>query len=138
MEFELHLTKKDFKIEWYSGTGAGGQHRNKHQNCCRITHIKSGLQENGTESKSRVSNQKKAFEKLAYKVVKWYRNKQSFKNFINDEVIRNYNEPRNEVHDKISNFKQPYIDVIVKGDISKMIESRRNNIIKGKNYDSNW
>lgn len=33
----------DFKIEWYSGTGAGGQHRNKHQNSCRITHIQTGL-----------------------------------------------------------------------------------------------
>ena len=33
----------DLKIEWYSGTGAGGQHRNKHQNSCRITHIPSGL-----------------------------------------------------------------------------------------------
>ncbi len=32
----------DLKIEWYSGTGAGGQHRNKHQNSCRITHIPSG------------------------------------------------------------------------------------------------
>lgn len=33
----------DLKIEWYSGTGAGGQHRNKHQNSCRITHIPSGI-----------------------------------------------------------------------------------------------
>ncbi len=32
----------DLKIEWYSGTGAGGQHRNKHQNSCRITHIPTG------------------------------------------------------------------------------------------------
>ncbi len=33
----------DLKIEWYSGTGAGGQHRNKHQNSCRITHMPTGL-----------------------------------------------------------------------------------------------
>ena len=33
----------DLKVEWYSGTGAGGQHRNKHQNSCRITHIPSGV-----------------------------------------------------------------------------------------------
>jgi peptide chain release factor 1 len=32
----------DFKIEWYSGTGAGGQHRNKHQNSCRITYLPTG------------------------------------------------------------------------------------------------
>ena len=33
----------DLRVEWYSGTGAGGQHRNKHQNSCRITHISSGV-----------------------------------------------------------------------------------------------
>lgn len=33
----------ELKVEWYSGTGAGGQHRNKHQNSCRITHIPSGI-----------------------------------------------------------------------------------------------
>jgi peptide chain release factor 1 len=32
----------DFRIEWYSGTGAGGQHRNKHQNSCRITYLPTG------------------------------------------------------------------------------------------------
>lgn len=37
-----NYTDSDFKIEWYSGTGAGGQHRNKHQNSCRITHILTG------------------------------------------------------------------------------------------------
>lgn len=33
----------DFQIEWYSGTGAGGQHRNKHQNSCRLTHLPTGI-----------------------------------------------------------------------------------------------
>lgn len=32
----------DLKIEWYSGSGAGGQHRNKHMNSCRLTHVPTG------------------------------------------------------------------------------------------------
>ena len=36
-------SENDFSIEWYSGSGAGGQHRNKHQNSARITHIPSGI-----------------------------------------------------------------------------------------------
>lgn len=35
------IPQSDLRIEWYSGTGAGGQHRNKHQNSVRITHIPS-------------------------------------------------------------------------------------------------
>jgi peptide chain release factor 1 len=37
------IPPNDLKVEWYSGTGAGGQHRNKHQNSARITHIPSGI-----------------------------------------------------------------------------------------------
>lgn len=39
----IEFNERDFKIEWYSGTGAGGQHRNKHQNSCRITHLQTGV-----------------------------------------------------------------------------------------------
>lgn len=35
------LNDKDIRIEWFSGTGAGGQHRNKVMNSCRMTHIPS-------------------------------------------------------------------------------------------------
>ena len=33
----------EFDVEWYSGSRAGGQHRNRHQNCCRVTHRPTGL-----------------------------------------------------------------------------------------------
>lgn len=33
----------DFKTEWYSGSGAGGQHRNKHCNSARIRHVPTGI-----------------------------------------------------------------------------------------------
>jgi peptide chain release factor 1 len=39
----IKVKDADLKIEWYSGTGAGGQHRNKTQNSCRITHLPTGI-----------------------------------------------------------------------------------------------
>jgi len=45
----------DFRIEWFSGTGKGGQHRNKHQNSCRVHHISTGLQE-ARQGRHRESN----------------------------------------------------------------------------------
>lgn len=118
---EIHLTKKDFKIDWFSGTGAGGQHRNKHQNCCRITHIATGIREQGTASKERITNQKEAFTKLAKRIVEYLIPKKDY--IVNTSVIRNYNESRNEVHDKASKLKQSYKTVI--NDLGPMIESRK-------------
>lgn len=37
------ILDRDLRVEWYSGTGAGGQHRNKHQNSCRITHVPTNI-----------------------------------------------------------------------------------------------
>ena len=37
--------ESDYRIEWFSGTGKGGQHRNKHQNSCRMFHIPTGLKQ---------------------------------------------------------------------------------------------
>jgi len=119
-----HYTKKDFKLEWYSGSGAGGQHRNKHQNCCRIIHIESGLVSHGTANKSRVSNQREAFQNLTKKIIAWL-SRNEHKKEINTEVIRNYNAYRNEVHDKASGLKMPYTEIVVAGNIDKMIEARR-------------
>ena len=122
---DIHYTKKDFRIEWYSGSGAGGQHRNKHQNCCRITHIESAITERGTESKSRIDNQRTAFTRLSKRVAAWAIARDAENIKINTSIIRNYNESRNEVHDKASGLKLPYTHVVRDGNLGRMIDTRR-------------
>lgn len=61
-ELLFSVSKKDFRIDWFSGTGAGGQGRNKLKNTCRLMHIDSGAMATGQSSKSRIANQKEAFK----------------------------------------------------------------------------
>lgn len=64
-ELLFSLTRKDFDVSWFSGKGAGGQHRNKHQNCCRIIHRESGAMGIGQNQRTRPANQKDAFNNMA-------------------------------------------------------------------------
>lgn len=57
------IDPSDFRIEWYSGTGAGGQHRNKHQNSIRLTHLPTGLTETA-QCRSRETSYKDAMEQM--------------------------------------------------------------------------
>lgn len=52
-----------FRIEWFSGSGKGGQHRNKHQNSCRYIHEPTGLVE-ARQGRDRVSNEASARKAL--------------------------------------------------------------------------
>ena len=59
------LRKDDLEISWFSGgPGAGGQHRNKHDNCCRIFHPESGARAQSTSERSQQRNLREAFERL--------------------------------------------------------------------------
>lgn len=51
----------DFEITWFSGKGAGGQYRNRHQNCCRLKHKETGVIGTGQSSRSQEANRKEAF-----------------------------------------------------------------------------
>ena len=63
-ELLFSVTKDDLDIDWFSGTGCGGQYRNKHQNSCRIRHKDSGAIATGQSQRDRVSNLKEAMENL--------------------------------------------------------------------------
>lgn len=64
MELLFSITKKDFKITYFSGTGKGGQHRNKHQNCVRLHHLESDIIVTGQSYKECKSNIKEALNNL--------------------------------------------------------------------------
>lgn len=52
---EFSSEDSDFRIEWFSGTGAGGQNRNKCMNSCRLIHIESGVIVT-SQTRSRISS----------------------------------------------------------------------------------
>lgn len=63
-ELLFTLTKKDFKLNFFSGTGAGGQHRNRHMNCVRLQHPDSGAMTTGQSHREQRANIKEAFKNL--------------------------------------------------------------------------
>jgi len=73
-ELLFSITKKDFNITYFSGTGAGGQHRNKHMNCVRLSHKDSGAMVTGQSHKERKSNIREALKNLIEnpKFKKWH------------------------------------------------------------------
>lgn len=63
-ELLFSITRKDLLVDFFSGTGKGGQHRNKHMNCVRLRHPESGASVTGQSNKSRAANIKEALDNL--------------------------------------------------------------------------
>ena len=60
---KLMRSDADFEIQWFSGTGPGGQNRNKTQNCCRVIHIPTGIKQE-IQGRDRKANLRDAFKAL--------------------------------------------------------------------------
>ena len=121
---ELHLNKKDFRLEWYSGEGGGGQHRNKKKCCCRITHIDTGISAVGTASRHRRINQKAAFGVLAARLIAHYADPENARR-QDEPRVRTYHAERNIVLDHASGLEMRYGDVVRKANLGPMIDARR-------------
>ena len=119
----LVFTHKDFDIEWFSGTGSGGQHRNKHQNCCRITHRETGIKASGQTERSREENKRIAFSTIRQRLLEHFTPPQERRS--NTERVRTYHAERNEVIDHASGKRATYKEVVLDGNIGKMIEARK-------------
>lgn len=73
---EVILNDSDIRIEWFSGSGKGGQRRNKVKTSCRATHVPSGMVET-CQSRSRVNSQRIAIGRLTERLSKMTNGKQN-------------------------------------------------------------
>lgn len=108
------FSDNEFRVEWFSGTGKGGQHRNKKQNSCRVIHIPTGLVET-RQGRVRESNYKDAKKSLEQKIQENYENKvncavaqnrkQQVGSGMRGDKIRTYRFRDNIVSDHVSGKK---------------------------------
>lgn len=118
------MSEADYDFQWYSGTGKGGQHRNKHQNCCRCIHRPTGVTAVGTAARSREANKRQALETcmarvaaLSHQDLERYR--------ASSERVRTYHAERNEVIDHASGERALYSVAMSSHDIDRLIDARR-------------
>lgn len=63
----ITIEPSDLRIEWYSGTGCGGQNRNKVQTSCRLTHIPTGIVQTA-QTRSRENSYQEALAGLHHRL----------------------------------------------------------------------
>lgn len=120
---KLTFNESDFEIQWFSGTGKGGQHRNKHQNCCRVIHKVTGIRANGTSDRSREANKRAAIAVCRARVTaKYHQDTERYR--ATEERVRTYHAVDNRVTDHASGLVMPYKTVVEGNNIAPMIEAR--------------
>jgi len=63
LDHKIEHCESDFKIQWYSGTGCGGQNKNKVQASCRLTHIPTGITQT-SQTRSRENSYRLAMDHM--------------------------------------------------------------------------
>lgn len=130
---KIQRTKKDFRVDYFRGSGAGGQNRNKRDTAVRITDLITGLSVSCEEERKREQNKTRAFRRLVDKLVKHY-TREEMDLIIQGEHetqawIRTYKEKGNMVIDKRTGKKVFNMDEILSGYLDELIEEIRLNEI---------
>lgn len=126
--FQHTLRDSDIRVEWCSGTGSGGQHRNKHQNSVRLTHLPTGIVCT-SQCRSRENSMTEARRTLETRVLEQYSSKHSAETAISRRLqvgsgergdkIRTYRFQDGTVKDHRTG-RSSSVDRIMAGDFSAL------------------
>jgi len=60
----VEINEDDIRVEFYRGSGPGGQHRNTTDSAVRIRHLSTGIVVHAAENRSQLRNREVAMERL--------------------------------------------------------------------------
>lgn len=122
----IGTSKKDLRVQFFRASGKGGQHRNKTDTACRMTHIATGISAESTDSRSQSENKWAAWKKLVDRLIKHYTKEMAQESRRTNsgwaEKIRTYHQPRGTVTDHRTGVTQDYGKTL-DGDLDKFIEA---------------
>jgi peptide chain release factor 1 len=127
------VRKDDLRIDYYRGSGKGGQHRNKTDSACRITHLPTGIVAQSEEERSQPRNRKAAFARLTSQVVPLMKEAalRSVPREKSTERIRTYHEPDQRVKDHRTGKTYRYSDVLLGNGLEEVL----NDVVVKKNKE---
>ena len=119
------VTKRDLRFDYYRGTGAGGQKRNKTSSACRITHLPTGLNAQSEEQRSQHQNKLTAWGRLREQLIPLMLDEQPKQRYASGfERVRTYHEPDSRVTDTRVPDRQWRYDDVLNGDaIGEIIDA---------------
>ncbi len=118
------VTRKDLRIDTFCSGGPGGQHQNKTHSGVRFTHVATGISAECRDTRSQLENRKRAFRKLAERLLAEERLRTFESIERNTTRIRTYHEPRGTITDHRTGNTYSYEKVIVNckaDEIEKMV-----------------
>lgn len=137
---KVEINKNDLKIDTYCSSGAGGQHVNKTESACRITHLPTGIVVTCQNERSLIQNKEQAMKILYSKLMILEEEKQKeMKKEVQGELkkiewgsqIRSYVFcPYTMVKDHRTGFETSDVQSVMDGEIEGFIADY---LVKSKN-----
>ncbi|WP_024954269.1 peptide chain release factor 2 [Sulfurospirillum arcachonense] len=129
-DIDIVIEDKDYRLDTYRASGAGGQHVNKTDSAVRLTHIETGIVVQCQNDRSQHKNKANAMKMLKSRLYELELEKQQAEKagIEKSEIgwghqIRSYvMAPYQQVKDTRSNIAYSNVSGILDGDISKMLE----------------